>query len=428
MLTHLLLSSLSLLLGIIVSSVILLRKNLINVRLLDNLKYKIKLTENTLIEKEDLCLSLSKQKEDLLSEVNNFKEENSLLTYQLSNFKEQQQSKDQLYKEFKHDFSNIAQEIIKENNHSLINNNKNELDKVIAPFKNKIGEFEAQVKDCYEKELKEKLTLKSEIEKLLEMNCKLSIEAANLSNALKGDNKIQGNWGEMILEKILQRSGLEKNLEYKIQEVSQNNQGDKIQPDVIIYLPEKKHIIIDSKVSLKSYDYFVNSDNDIDKKAYLKAHLKSLKNHIEVLSNKSYHSSDKHNSLDFVLMFVPIESSYLVALQADQDLFWYGWDRKILIVSPSTLHSTLKIIVALWKQEKQAKNVQEIAKLSGALYDKFIGFLEDMHKISRSISQSEQSFNNAMQKLSHGKGSIQSKLEKMKLLGAKTSKSITVTQ
>ena len=360
----------------------------------------------------------------LNQEIKICQEENAILQGKLANYNDLKESKNQLQADFKQEFSILAEKILNQTNKSLINTNKHELDKVILPFKDKIGEFESQVKECYEKELREKVSLKTEIDKLLEMNCKLTIEAENLTNALKGDNKIQGNWGEMILEKILERSGLEKNHEYKIQEVTQNNQGEKIQPDVTIYLPEEKHIIIDSKVSLKNYDDFVNAKDDEVKKNSLKLHLKSLKNHIEILAQKSYQTSNKHNSLDFVLMFMPIESAYLVALQADQELFWYAWDRKILIVSPATLHSTLKIIVALWKQEKQAKNVQEIARLSGALYDKFAGFIEDMQKISRSIGQADQNFNNAMQKLSYGKGSLLSRLEKIKFLGAKTSKSI----
>ena len=257
----------------------------------------------------------------LNQEIKICQEENAILQGKLANYNDLKESKNQLQADFKQEFSILAEKILNQTNKSLINTNKHELDKVILPFKDKIGEFESQVKECYEKELREKVSLKTEIDKLLEMNCKLTIEAENLTNALKGDNKIQGNWGEMILEKILERSGLEKNHEYKIQEVTQNNQGEKIQPDVTIYLPEEKHIIIDSKVSLKNYDDFVNAKDDEVKKNSLKLHLKSLKNHIEILAQKSYQTSNKHNSLDFVLMFMPIESAYLVALQADQELF-----------------------------------------------------------------------------------------------------------
>ena len=246
----------------------------------------------------------------------------------------------------------------------------------------------------------------------------------NLTTALKGNNKIQGNWGEMILESILEKSGLKKGAEYEVQETTNNVNGDRIQPDVIIYLPEQKHVIIDAKLSLKSYELHVNEEDVIKKELFLKEHIKSIRRHINQLSEKSYQTSVKHNTLDFILMFIPIESSYLLAIQEDEELFWYAWERKILIVSPSTLHSTLKIIVALWRQEKQNKNAKNIGQLSGALYDKFISFLEDMEKVGRSLRIADKSYNDAMQKISTGRGNVISKLEKIKALGAKTSKKI----
>tara|TARA_A100001015_G_scaffold313084_1_gene419526 strand:+ start:84 stop:1403 length:1320 start_codon:yes stop_codon:yes gene_type:complete len=323
-------------------------------------------------------------------------------------------------KEFEH-IAKKTMELTKEN---FVNSNKQEMDRFLTPFKTKINEFEAKVADCYDKELRDKISLKKEMEKLLSLNTQLSNDANNLTNALKGENKIQGNWGEVILERILERSGLNKGEEYEIQEMSENNLGQKIQPDVIIHLPENKHIIIDSKVSLKSYEKFINSDDEQIRSLALKEHLRSIKNHIDSLSQKNYQTSIKHNSLDFILMFMPIEAAYMLALQYDNQLFSNAWEKKILIVSPTSLHSTLKIISSLWKQEKQNRNVKEIARLSGALYDKFVGYLEDMQKIGRSINNAQNIHQTAMNKLSLGKGNIINRFEQIKKLGAKTSKNI----
>lgn len=326
--------------------------------------------------------------------------------------------KEQLLKEFKL----ISHEVLDGGSKNLIYHNNLEMEKVIIPFREKIKELEKKISECYDKELRDKISLREELRKLGELNIKLSQEATNLTTALKGNNKIQGNWGEMILESILEKSGLTKGQEYETQEFSDNIDGRRIQPDVIIYLPEQKHIIIDAKLSLKSYEIYISADDKIEKKSYLKEHIKSIKRHINQLAEKNYQTSIKHNTLDFILMFIPIESSYLLAMQEDDELFWYGWEKKILIVSPSTLHSTLKIIAALWRQEKQNRNAQNIGQLSGALYDKFINFLEDMEKIGRSLRIADKSYNDAMQKLSIGRGNLVSKLEKIKNLGAKTSK------
>lgn len=408
--------------GVFITYIILWKSNLRNVQQLGLFMQERKFFEQKLSEKDTLNRSLEEKIEKLNSEVVYFSNQVSVLQSELRNHDFLKKSQTELYQKFEL----ISQKVIDQGNKNLVLNNKQELDKLMNPLKTKIGDFEKQVKECYDRELRDKVSLKTEIGKLLEMNCKLSAEAENLTNALKGDNKIQGNWGEVILESILDRSGLQKGVEYEVQVVSENGDGDKIKPDVIIHLPENKHVIIDAKVSLKSYDDFVNSTVEEDRMQALAQHLKSLKSHIELLSKKSYQSSERHHSLDFVLMFIPIESSYFLVLQNDQNLFWDAWEKKILIVSPATLHSTLKIIVALWKQEKQSKNVQEIAKLSGSLYDKFVGFVEDMQKIGRSINQADQVFGNAMQKLSYGRGNLLSKFEKIKTLGAKTSKPLPV--
>lgn len=347
-----------------------------------------------------------------------------LLSSKLATMKFKQETKAEIKEQLIKEFKLISNEVVEDGNKNLIFHNNLEIEKIINPFREKIRSLESKISECYDKELRDKISLREELKKLGELNIKLSQEAINLTNALKGNNKIQGNWGEMILESILEKSGLTKGKEYVRQEMSSNMGGARIQPDIIIYLPEQKHIIIDAKLSLKSYELYVGEDDLAKKRLFLKEHIKSIRKHINELAEKNYQSSVKHNSLDFTLMFMPIESSYLLAIQEDEELFWHSWEKKILIVSPSTLHSTLKIIVALWRQEKQNKNAENIGQLSGALYDKFINFLEDMEKIGKSIRIADKSFSDAMQKISLGRGSLVSKLEKIKNLGAKTSKNI----
>ena len=347
-----------------------------------------------------------------------------LLAGKLSVARHEVQTKDAIKEELLKEFKLISGEILESGSKNLVNQNSQELDKVVAPFKHKVTELEKKIAECYDKELRDKISLKEEMKKLTELNYKLSQDAENLTSALKGSNKMQGNWGEMILESILEKSGLQKGVEYEVQESSQNIEGERIQPDVVVYLPENKHVIIDAKISLKAYEEFVNCEDEQQKEKFLKDHVKSIKTHINDLAEKNYQTSVKHNTLDFILMFVPIEPSYLLAVQNDADLFWQAWEKKILVVSPSTLHSTLKIIVALWRQEKQSKNAKEIARLSGALYDKFANFLEDMQKIGRSLRTADKSYNDAIQKLSTGRGNVMTKLESMKALGAKASKNL----
>jgi len=245
-----------------------------------------------------------------------------------------------------------------------------------------------------------------------------------LAKALKGDNKKQGNWGEIILEKVLERSGLVKGQEYETQFSTNNEQGKRIQPDAVIFLPDNKHIIVDSKVSLIAYEAFVNAASDEEKDKYIKLHLESVRNHVKELSEKDYQTSADFNTPDFVLLFIPIESSFSVAVQADQEIFNYAWDRKIVIVSPSTLLATLRTIASVWKQERQTKNALDIARQSGNLYDKFVGFVEDLEKIGKSIDTSKSSYESAFNKLKTGSGNLIKRAEDIKKLGAKSTKNL----
>ena len=249
-------------------------------------------------------------------------------------------------------------------------------------------------------------------------------DANNLTKALKGDNKKQGNWGEVILERVLERSGLVKDQEYRIQSSFSTANGNRVQPDVIIDLPDQKHIVVDAKVSLIAYEKSVNAETEEDRDLFIKQHLLSLKNHIQDLSNKNYQALYQINSPDFVLLFIPIESSFGIAVQKDAELFNYAWERKVVIVSPSTLLATLRTISSIWKQERQNRNVLEIARLSGTMYDKFVGFITDMESIGRNIRQSQDAYEKAFSKLSSGAGNLATTADKIKKLGAKTTKQI----
>lgn len=387
---------------------------------------KIRLEErNTAIksEVEKISLQLNTERE-LLSAANNrlAKAEEAF-----SNMKEklgvQKTEMEDLQKKFSVEFENIANRLLDEKSKKFTDQNKTNMDVILNPLKEKITEFEKKVGEAYDKELRDKISLREEVKKLFELNTKISQDANNLTNALKGNNKMQGNWGEMILEKILERSGLTKDHEYKTQVSLSNEEGKRTQPDVVIYLPDEKHIIIDAKVSLIAYELYVNAATEDERISAMKNHLDSMRNHIKGLSEKNYHTSSTLNSPEFVLLFVPVESSFAVALQADQELFHFAWDRKIVIVTPSTLLATLKTISSIWKQEKQTANAIEIARQGGALYDKFVGFLDDMIKIEKGIKGTLQVYESAKKKL-EGHGSLISRAESIRKLGAKATKSI----
>ncbi len=329
-----------------------------------------------------------------------------------------------VHKKYTTEFENIANKILDEKSQKFTEQNKTNLDVILNPLKDNIKRFEEQVQKAYKSESDERITLKTEIKTLVDLNKQISQEAHNLTKALKGENKTQGNWGELILEKVLERSGLVKDQEYRLQYSTSNDDGKRIQPDAVIMLPDNKHIIVDAKVSLIAYEAFVNSTSDEERLILMKDHLFSVRTHIKSLSEKNYPTSTDFNTPDFVLLFIPIESSFIVAVQADQELFNFAWDKKIVIVSPSTLLATLRTIASVWKQERQTKNAIEIAKQSGALYDKFVGFIEDMDKIGKGIDASRNAYENAINKLHKGSGNLVKRAQDIEKLGAKTTKQI----
>jgi DNA recombination protein RmuC len=330
----------------------------------------------------------------------------------------------ELQQRFKVEFENIANRVLEDKSARFTAQNRLNLDLIINPLKENIKAFEEKVERVYKAESDERNVLKGVITQLMDQSKLISEEAGNLTRALKGDSKKQGNWGEVILERILERSGLVKDREYRLQVSLSNTDGNKLQPDVILDLPDDKHIVIDAKVSLLAYERLLSAENEIDREVFMKQHLLSIKTHIQGLSGKNYHELYQINSPDFVLLFMPIESSFGIAVQQDAELFNYAWDRKVVIVSPSTLLATLRTVASIWKQERQNRNVIEIARLSGSMYDKFVGFLSDMESIGKNIRQSQDAYDKALNKLSTGAGNLSSTSEKIRKLGAKATKKI----
>lgn len=330
-----------------------------------------------------------------------------------------------IQKKFTTEFENIAHKILKNNSQEFTQVNQKNINEILNPLKDKIQLFEKKVEDTYQKGIKDQTDLKAEIKKLYDLNSKISQEANNLTKALKSDSKKQGNWGEFILERVLERSGLVKGQEYDTQITARNEQGDLIRPDVIVKLPENKHIIIDSKVSLVAYEEFVNTEDLELKNNFLKQHVESIKNHIKGLSEKNYQNATLFDTPDFVLLFMPIESAFSVAIQFDPDLFNFAWEKKIVIVSPTTLLATLRTVSSIWKHEKQTQNAIEIARQGGALYDKFVGFLKDLEDLGTQIGRVSKTYDTARNKLTDGSGNLIKRAETLKKLGAKASKSIS---
>ena len=365
--------------------------------------------------------TLSGQKEELISEVSRLKTTNENLQTRLT---EQKGELEKLQEKFTNEFSLVANKLLKQNSSEFAASNQKRLDEILTPLKENIKSFEQKVEDKYEKELKERTSLIEQIKSLEKLNTQMSEDAHNLTRALKGDNKMQGNWGELILKKILESSGLIEGKEFDTQYSTINDDENRIQPDVKINLPEGKHIIIDAKVSLNAYQDYINSEEKEAQIAFLKNHLTSVKSHIKGLSEKHYMTGKGIDSPDFVLLFMPIESSFGLAMRTDNELYQYAWDKKVVIVTPSTLLATLKTVASVWKQDKQTRNAIEIARQAGALHDKFVGFVEDMEKIKKSLDQSNTSYDKAFNKLKNGNGNLIDATIKLEKLGAKTKKQL----
>ena len=324
----------------------------------------------------------------------------------------------------KNEFKVLAESILEEKKKQFKTTNSEELDKLLAPFKQKLEDFEKTVKDNHEKEVKSTSALMENIKSLKDMNDKLSEEASGLAKALRGDNKKQGNWGEFVLERALEMSGLQKDKEYFVQKSETTDEGRRLQPDVIIQLPGNKKIIIDSKVSLVAWDNFINAENEDDATLHMKALSTNVQAHIKNLSDKDYPQLYGGDTPEFVLLFIPIEAAFMEVTKYDQGLYEYAFSRKIIVVSTSTLLATLKTIAMAWRQEKQTKNVMEIAEAGGKLYDKFVGLSEDLKKLGSQFQTAQNTYQDTMNKMMDGRGNLITQVEKLKKLGSKTKKEL----
>ena len=329
-----------------------------------------------------------------------------------------------IQEEAKLQFENLANKILEEKTLKFTEQNQQNLKNILNPLQEKITDFEKKVENTHKESIDYHAALRQQILGLKEMNLQMSKETLNLTKALKGDSKIQGNWGELVLERVLEKSGLEKGREYEIQKSFTTEEGNRVQPDVIINLPDGKKMIVDSKVSLTAYEKYINEEDDEQKNSFLKEHVNSLKRHVEQLGSKNYQHLYQMESPDFVLLFIPIEPAFAIALNEDTQLYNKAFEKNIVIVTPSTLLATLRTIDSMWTNQKQQENAYEIARQAGALYDKFDGFVTDLVKIGKKMDEAKTEYEGAMNKLVDGKGNLITSVQKLKIMGAKAKKSL----
>tara|TARA_B100000809_G_scaffold249300_2_gene280492 strand:- start:65597 stop:67027 length:1431 start_codon:yes stop_codon:yes gene_type:complete len=343
--------------------------------------------------------------------------------------KDNKKEVEQLQEKFTKEFENLANKILDEKSTKFKQQNKESISEILNPLKEKIQSFEKKVDDTNKESIHRNSALNEQIKGLKDLNLQMSKEAINLTKALKGDSKTQGNWGELILERVLEKSGLEKGREYDLEKSFATDEEGKtrLRPDVIINLPDNRKMVVDSKVSLTAYEQYVNTEDEDLRGGFLKEHVNSLQRHVEQLSAKKYEDLHQIESPDFVLLFIPIEPAFAVALNADNQLYNKAFTKNIVIVTPSTLLATLRTIDSMWQNEKQQKNALEIARQAGALYDKFEGLLQDLIKVGNRLKDTKTEYDGAMNKLVNGRGNLITSVEKIKKLGAKAKKALPNT-
>ena len=372
------------------------------------------------IEKEN------REKEELIGNLKaDVSSKNTLLVTLNSKLDEESKRLIEQQKQLQTQFENMANEIFEKKSEKFAEQNQKNIDLILKPLGEKIKSFEQSVEDKYVKDQKNKASLSEQIKLLQETNQQISQDANNLAKALKGDSKVQGDWGELQLEVLLEKSGLNKGVHFRTQNSLKDEEGNDKRPDCIIDLPDNKNLIIDSKVSLSAYEQYVNSEDELKKQVLLKHHLESIKKHIKDLAGKDYHNLYSINTPDYVLMFIPIEPALTFALQEDGEIFNLALNKNIILVSTSTLMATMRTVSFIWQQENQKKNVLEIARQSGALYEKFIGFTNDLEAVGKAIDNAHKKYEAAENKLISGRGNLVNSVEKIKKLGAKTNKSIS---
>jgi len=356
------------------------------------------------------------------------REENARLLQALALERRQADEKLKLLAEAKEalaeQFQNLANRIFEEKGEKLVQQNVANLDSLLKPLGERLKEFQVRVEETYDKESKQRFSLQSEIHKLVEANARMSVDALNLTNALKGDSRTQGAWGEVVLERVLEASGLQKGREYDLQASFDAADGGKARPDVIIRLPENKHVVVDAKVSLTAYEAYTRAEDELVRKRELARHIESLRAHVKGLAERNYQSLYGIRTPDFVLMFVPVEPAFAAALRERQDLFEDAFSRNVMIVSPTTLLVSLRTIASIWRYEYQNRNAQELVRQCSALYDKFVGFIADLEDIGKRLKAAQSSYDDAYGKLASGKGNLVRQVERIRELGLKPAKAL----
>ncbi len=399
----------------------------------DNVSLQIqlaKLGETLRLREDELTHTQSKNRE--LSEENRNQELNETRlkseTRHLSELLEKlNKDREELQKRMSEEFQNLANKIFEEKSEKMNQQATLKLNDLLNPFSENLKELRKKVEDTYQNELRDRSTLKGELKKLFELNQTLSQEANNLTKALKGENKTQGSWGELILETLLERSGLRKGFEYQTQESFTSEVGRRLQPDVVISLPDNRRMIIDSKVSLVAFERYVNADDSQQASAAGQDLVRSLKSHVANLNSKAYQELFPDSPIDFVLLFIPIEPAFATVLQLDGQLFQEAFEKHILIVSPSTLMATLKVVANIWRQENQNRNALEIARQAGSMYDKVVAIYGEIQKLGNQLQTVQKTYDNTVKMVGEGKDNLIRKVERLKELGAKTSKKMPET-
>lgn len=395
---------------------------------LESKKVEINSMDRSLEDLGQSLISLQKKLDNTTAALSMAREENASLKASLQHFNDERKShEEQLTAQFKV----LANEILRQNSAELKASNEERLNQILNPLKENLDDFRKTVTDTYNSEARERFSLQERIKELVELNQNISREAKELSEALRGNSKVQGDWGEMVLESILEKSGLQKDEEYFIQVTTdqsgytlRNEEGKSLRPDVVVKYPDGRYVIIDSKVSLKAFVDYVNAETEDVKNQYALRHLRSVRSHIDELSKKNYQHYIGEAKLDFVMMFIPNEPAYIAAMRLDPALWQDAFDNKVLIVSPTHLVSVLKLIEQLWSRDRYAKNAIKIAEEAGKMYDKFADFTNDMEKIEKALFSTQKAYNDAMNKLTVGKGNLVSRAQKMQSLGVKASKQL----
>ncbi|WP_452229423.1 DNA recombination protein RmuC [Lacinutrix sp. MEBiC02404] len=386
--------------------------------------------ENQLVQLKETLSKMEVEREDIRREKDFLNTELARRNSEYENLQKLNLKKDEeleeRQKQLRTDFENLATRILDAKSEKFTLQNKENIKNILNPLQEKIQLFEKKVDDTQKESISMHSALKEQLLGLKDLNQQMTKEATNLTRALKGDSKMQGNWGELVLERVLEKSGLEKDREYFVQQNFTREDGSRVLPDIVLHLPDNKKMIIDSKVSLTDYERYVNAEDD-EREVFLKAHINSIRRHVDQLSEKKYEDLYDIESPDFVLLFIPIEPAFAVAINADNSIYNKAFEKNIVIVTPSTLLATLRTVDSMWNNEKQQQNAIEIARQAGALYDKFHGLVTDLTGVGKKIDDAKKDYSSAMNKLVEGKGNLITSVEKIKKLGAKAKKALPET-